>query len=73
MKQVCERHGALLVMDEVMCGLGRSGTYHAWQHSEIGFAPDLQAVGKTLAGGYMPVASLLIGQKVARSMEERGE
>ncbi|KAK4553446.1 hypothetical protein LTR86_009503 [Recurvomyces mirabilis] len=73
MKQVCHKYGALLVMDEVMCGLGRTGTYHAWQHPDVGTAPDLQTVGKTLAGGYVPVASLLVGQTVARAMEERRE
>ncbi|KAK5705817.1 hypothetical protein LTR17_021328 [Elasticomyces elasticus] len=73
MKQVCDKYGALLMLDEVMCGLGRTGTYHAWQHPEIGVTPDLQTVGKTLAGGYVPIAALLIGTKVAKSMEEQGE
>ncbi|KAK5743830.1 putative secondary metabolism biosynthetic enzyme [Elasticomyces elasticus] len=72
-KQVCQKYGALLVMDEVMCGLGRSGTYHAWQHPDIDVSPDLQTVGKTLGGGYIPVAALLIGQQVAQAMEDRQE
>ena len=73
MKQVCHKHGALLVMDEVMCGLGRAGTYHAWQHPDIDTAPDLQTVGKTLAGGYVPISSLLVGEKVTQAMEEKRE
>ena len=73
MKQVCDKYGALLILDEVMCGLGRTGTYHAWQHPDIGVTPDLQTVGKTLGGGYIPIAALLIGTKVASSMEEQRE
>lgn len=72
-RQAYEKYGALLVMDEVMCGLGRSGTYHAWQHPGIDTAPDLQTVGKTLEGGYLPIAALLIGKQVAEAMEERQE
>lgn len=73
MKDVCQRHGALLVMDEVMCGLGRCGTCHAWQHPDTNTVPDLQTVGKTLGGGYVPVAALLIGRQVAEAMEDRHE
>ena len=70
MRSVCDKFGALLIMDEVMCGLGRTGTYHAWQHPDIGVAPDMQMIGKTLGGGYMPIAGVLIGKKVASAMVE---
>lgn len=62
MKKVCDKYGALLILDEVMCGMGRAGTVHAWQQE--GVVPDIQAIGKGLGGGYMPVAGLLIGHKV---------
>ncbi|KAK2762310.1 hypothetical protein FQN54_001320 [Arachnomyces sp. PD_36] len=62
MKRVCDKYGALLIFDEVMSGMGRSGTLHAWE--QVGVAPDLQTIGKGLGGGYAPVSGLLIGQKV---------
>lgn len=62
MKSVCEKYGALLVLDEVMCGMGRCGTMHAWM--EEGVVPDLQTIGKGLGGGYAPVAGMLVGRKV---------
>ena len=44
-----DRHGALLILDEVMCGMGRTGTPHAWQQE--GVAPDIQVIAKGLGGG----------------------
>lgn len=62
MKAVCERHGALLIFDEVMCGMGRTGTLHAWEQE--GVVPDIQIIGKALGSGYAPISSVLIGHKV---------
>ena len=66
MRDVCHKHGALFILDEVMCGMGRSGTLHAWQAD--GIAPDLQTLGKGLAGGYQPIAAVLISDKVVNSL-----
>lgn len=63
LKELCRHYGALLIFDEVMCGMGRVGTYHAWQ-SLGGVAPDLQTIGKGLGGGYQPISSILIGEEV---------
>ncbi|KAK2133170.1 pyridoxal phosphate-dependent transferase [Fusarium oxysporum II5] len=65
-KEVCDRHGALLIMDEVMSGMGRTGTLHAWEQE--GVVPDLQTVAKGLGAGYMPVGALLVGNKVADAL-----
>ncbi|KAG7119438.1 Aminotransferase like protein [Verticillium longisporum] len=67
MKAVCEKYGALLILDEVMCGMGRTGTLHAWQ--DEGVAPDLQTIGKGLGGGYRPVAGLLISRRIVDVLE----
>ncbi|KAK3357295.1 pyridoxal phosphate-dependent transferase [Lasiosphaeria hispida] len=67
MKVVCEKYGALLIFDEVMCGMGRTGVLHAWQHEMV--VPDLQTIGKGFAGGYMPASALLVGAKVAELMK----
>lgn len=50
MRDICHKYSALFILDKVMSGIGRCGTLHAWQ--EEGMAPNLQAVGKGLAGGY---------------------
>jgi adenosylmethionine-8-amino-7-oxononanoate aminotransferase len=61
-RDVCDRHGVLLVLDEVMAGLGRTGRHFAYQ--DDGVVPDLVAVGKGLAAGYQPISGLLASQQV---------
>ncbi|KAI1842304.1 hypothetical protein JX266_011472 [Neoarthrinium moseri] len=67
MKAICDKHGALFILDEVMCGMGRTGTTHAWEQE--GVMPDIQTIGKGLAGGYQPVSAILVGKKVFQEME----
>lgn len=62
MREVCDRHGALLILDEVMSGMGRTGTLHAWQQE--GVVPDLQTVAKGLGAGYVPIGALMLHKKV---------
>ena len=66
MKAVCSRHGALFILDEVMCGMGRTGTLHAWEQEDV--RPDLQSVAKGLGAGYTPIAALLISKKVTSAL-----
>ncbi|KAE8147477.1 pyridoxal phosphate-dependent transferase [Aspergillus avenaceus] len=68
MKAVCERHGALFILDEVMSGMGRCGTLHAWEQEDV--VPDLQTIGKGLGGGYVPVSGLLIGEHIVETMDK---
>ncbi|MGL3110988.1 aspartate aminotransferase family protein [Bradyrhizobium sp. BR 1432] len=61
-REICDRHGALLILDEVMCGMGRTGTAHAWEQE--GIAPDIQAIAKGLGGGYQPIGAMLASGKI---------
>ena len=65
-RAVCDRHGALLILDEVMCGMGRTGTTHAWEQEKI--APDIQAIAKGLGGGYQPVGAMLASRRVVEAL-----
>ena len=73
MRRVCDKYGALLILDEIMCGCGRVGPepterypkpLHAWQDPLIGIVPDIMAMGKGLGGGYMPVACVMANHRV---------
>ncbi len=66
MRAVCDRHGALLILDEVMCGMGRTGTQHAWEQE--GIAPDIQVIAKGLGGGYQPIGGILIAERVVEAI-----
>src|SRR5712675_1807050 len=61
-REICNRYGALLILDEVMCGMGRTGTTHAWEQE--GIAPDIQAIAKGLGGGYQPIGAMLASAEI---------
>ena len=62
-RALCDRHGILLVADEILVGAGRTGTWSALEPS--GVVPDVQVLGKGIAGGYAPLAALLTSRRVA--------
>ncbi|QDL90428.1 aspartate aminotransferase family protein [Paroceanicella profunda] len=66
MRAVCDRHGVLLVLDEIMSGMGRTGRLHAWQ--DEGVTPDIQTVAKGLGGGYVPIGAMLAAPKVVEAL-----
>src|SRR4051812_41276450 len=61
-REVCDRHGILLILDEVMCGMGRTGSLHACEQEAI--TPDLMTIAKGLGGGYAPIGAVLIRDKI---------
>lgn len=68
MKAVCEKYGALFILDEIMSGMGRCGTLHAWEQE--GVVPDIQSIGKGLGGGYAPVSGILINESIVQVMDK---
>ena len=65
-REMCNRHGALLILDEVMCGMGRTGTLHAWEQE--GITPDIQVVAKGLGGGYQPIGATLATHRIVDAL-----
>jgi adenosylmethionine-8-amino-7-oxononanoate aminotransferase len=62
---LCTRHGILLILDEVMCGMGRTGTLHAC--AAEGVVPDLMTIAKGLGGGYQPIGAVLVQRAIVDS------
>ena len=65
-RAVCDKYGVLLILDEVMCGMGRTGTLYASEHE--GIVPDLVTIAKGLGGGYQPVGAVLAQKKIVDAM-----
>ena len=65
-RAVCDRHGVLLILDEVMCGMGRTGSLHACQQE--GVVPDLMTIAKGLGGGYQPIGAVLAHGRVVQAL-----
>ncbi|OSZ75137.1 aspartate aminotransferase family protein [Hydrogenophaga sp. IBVHS1] len=64
-RELCDRHGILLILDEVMCGMGRTGTLHACEQD--GVVPDLLTIAKGLGGGYQPIGAVLAQGKLVEA------
>jgi adenosylmethionine-8-amino-7-oxononanoate aminotransferase len=68
-RAVCDRHEILVIADEVMSGAGRCGTWRALEHD--GVVPDIMAIGKGLAGGYIPLAATLLRKEIGETIVSR--
>jgi putrescine aminotransferase len=69
-QEICRRHGILLVSDEVVCGFGRTGRWFGCEH--FGFEPDLMTIAKGLSSGYLPIGGVMVSDRVADVLIERG-
>ena len=67
-REICDRHGVLLILDEVMSGMGRTGTMHACEQE--GIAPDLLCVAKGLGAGYQPIGATLVSGRVFETFRD---
>ena len=67
-REICDRHGILLILDEVMCGMGRTGTLHACEQE--GVSPDILAIAKGLGGGYAPIGAILLQERIFKTIAE---
>jgi hypothetical protein len=67
-RQICDQYGILLILDEVMCGLGRTGARYSC--TQEGIAPDLLVVAKSLGAGYQPISATLVSEKVFTTIRD---
>lgn len=65
-REICDRYGVLLILDEVMCGMGRTGTRYACEQE--GISADFIAIGKGLSAGYLPLGAVLVGERIHRAI-----
>jgi taurine---2-oxoglutarate transaminase len=68
-REVCDRHGIVLVLDEVMTGFGRMGRWFACEHWEV--APDILTLAKGLTSGYVPLGAMVISEELSEWLWDR--
>ena len=69
-RRLCDQHGALMILDEVICGFGRTGEWFGAQ--TFGVTPDLITFAKGVTSGYLPLSGVIVSRQVCKSIEEPG-
>lgn len=69
-QRICDKHGILLVSDEVICGFGRTGQWFGCE--TFGYRPDLMTFAKGVTSGYIPLGGVMVGERVAQVLIEQG-
>ncbi len=69
-QRICDQYGVLLVSDEVICGFGRTGSWFGCE--TMGFKPDLMTFAKGVTSGYIPLGGVMVGDRVAKTLIEKG-
>jgi taurine---2-oxoglutarate transaminase len=67
-REVCDRHGILLVLDEVMAGFGRTGRWFACEHWDV--VPDIMTVAKGITSGYLPLGAMVVNRRLADWLQD---
>jgi adenosylmethionine-8-amino-7-oxononanoate aminotransferase len=67
-REICDRHDVLLILDEVMCGMGRTGTLHACEQE--GVQPDIEVIAKGLGAGYQPIGAVLVNGRIVDAIRK---
>ena len=67
-RDICDEHGVLLILDEVMCGMGRTGSLFACEQD--GVAPDIMAIAKGLGAGYQPIGAMLCSDEIYQTIAQ---
>ncbi len=66
-REICDRHGIVLILDEVMCGMGRTGSLFA--SDQEGIAPDILCIAKGLGAGYQPIGAMMVSAEIYEAVE----
>jgi len=66
-RSICDRHGVLMILDEVMCGMARCGTRFAFEQE--GVVPDMITLAKGLGAGYQPIGALMVSERIVEELE----
>jgi hypothetical protein len=67
-REICNRYGVLLILDEVMSGSGRTGTLHACEQDDV--VPDLLCLAKGLGAGYQPIGAVLVAERIFQAFRD---
>ncbi len=67
-REICDQYGVLLILDEVMCGMGRTGSLYACDQD--GIAPDIMTIAKGLGAGYQPIGAMLCTDTIYQAIEQ---